>query len=182
MTVILHDCTFTRNRRCRDGISDKMRINIIRRNCAIVGKRTLVALLAIAALASACHLREGDRCDEDQGFDGVSCVPLDTDSDTDSATDGDGGAGDGGTGMMTPCDGQEDCAELVASYCLDISYGEIVLNGCVIANCSVAPDDCPAPNTCCDLDPTYESMLGLPDTLCMPPEYWTEYSMFCTNA
>jgi hypothetical protein len=143
------------------------------------------ALFGATAWLAGCHLEDGDRCDDGQVYDDAAnaCIPTDTDSDT--ATDSDtlaaDAGSDGGTGMMSPCDGPEDCAEFVASYCLDISYGEIVLNGCVIAGCTVDPNDCPAPNTCCDLDPTYESMLSLPDTLCMPPEYWSQYSSFCVN-
>jgi hypothetical protein len=145
-----------------------------------------LALLAVVACASACHLADSKRCDDGQAFDDSlnACVPTDTDTSTDTSTDTgvpDGG-GDGGTGMMTPCSGPEDCAGFIASYCLNISYGTIVLNGCVISGCTVDPDSCPAPNTCCDINPTYESMLGLPDTLCMPPEYWDQYStMVCLN-
>jgi hypothetical protein len=142
------------------------------------------ALLAVAAFAAACTLADGKRCDSGQIFDDTIGACLSTDSDTDTGTDTDlpDAGGDGGTGMMTPCDGPEDCAGFVASYCLDISYGSIVLNGCVIAGCTLDPDSCPAPNTCCDIDPTYESMMSLPDTLCMPPEYWADYaSMVCLN-
>jgi hypothetical protein len=135
-------------------------------------------LLAVAAGMSACHLKDGSRCDDGQIFSNSSCLEIDTATDTGLPDAG----GDGGTGMMTPCSGPDDCADFEASYCLDINYGSIVLNGCVISGCTVDPDSCPAPNTCCDIDPTYESMLGLPDTLCMPPEYWDQYStMVCLN-
>ena len=141
----------------------------------------LLALLAVVAGMPACHLQDGNRCDDGQTFDGMACLAIDTDTESDTGIPADGGA-DAGTGMMTPCDGPEDCAGLVASFCLDIAYMDIVLNGCVIADCTVAPDSCPEPNTCCDLDPSYEGLLSLPDTLCMPPEYWSEYSSFCVNA
>jgi hypothetical protein len=136
-------------------------------------------LLAVAAGTSACHLKDGARCDDNQGFDGTSCISLDTESET--MTDADAGADGGGepTGMMEPCTTQDDCAEYEATYCLTAMPDS---NICLIQNCNPTPNDCPSPYLCCDLLPELETSFGLPDSLCMPPEYWDTYAAYCVNA
>jgi hypothetical protein len=134
----------------------------------------LFILIGIAAGLSACHLKDGDRCDEGQGFNGTSCLAPDTDSDT----DGDAGADAGNTGMMEPCTTQEDCAAYEATYCLTAMPDS---NICLIQDCNTEPNDCPSPYLCCDLLTDLETSFGLPDSLCMPPEYWETYSAYCVN-
>jgi hypothetical protein len=125
-------------------------------------------------MSAACHLKDGDRCDEGQGFNGTSCLEPDTDSEVLA----DAGADAGFSGMMEPCESGEDCAGYEASYCLTMMPDS---NVCLIQDCNPAPDDCPSPYLCCDLLTSIEE-LGLPGSLCMPPEYWETYSMYCANA
>jgi hypothetical protein len=135
----------------------------------------LPVLLAVASSTSACHLKDGARCDDDQHFNGTSCISLDTDSE--DVPDAGGDAGEF-TGMMEPCDTAEDCAEYEATYCLTAMPDS---NLCLIQDCNTDPNDCPSPHICCDLLPELETSFGLPDSLCMPPEYWETYSTYCVN-
>ncbi|MCK9459088.1 MAG: hypothetical protein M0R80_05575 [Proteobacteria bacterium] len=137
------------------------------------------ALLAAGAGSAGCHLDDSGRCDVGQTFNGSSCVSEDTDSDT-SSDDGPDGGGDGGieTGMMEPCTGPDDCAEYQATFCLTQLPDS---NVCLIQDCSTSPNDCPSPYLCCDLLSDLETTFGLPDSLCMPPDYWEAYSAYCVN-
>jgi len=63
-------------------------------------------------------------------------------------------------GQGSPCESPDDCAGTEATYCESISSHQ-----CLVAGCSLSPDDCFEGWECCDL-----STLGLDETLCVPSE------------
>ena len=161
----------------------RMRTNDIGRDYAIVGKRpggpmrttVFPLILGVAAGLSSCHLEDSARCDDGMTFDGTSCLAPDSDTGIPADAGADGGSF---TGMMEPCEDASDCAEFQATYCLTVMPDS---NICLIQGCSTAPNDCPSPHLCCDLLPDLETSFGLPDSLCMPPDYWETYSTYCVN-
>jgi len=65
------------------------------------------------------------------------------------------------SGLTYPCKTQQDCASYQASHCETVQ-GFI----CLIPNCNLTNDDCPATWHCCDFSAL--SGMGFPPSMCIP--------------
>ena len=95
---------------------------------------------------------EDDSCDSDQVVVDVQCVPREPDGgDGDGGNDPDGSNGgdvDLPAGMGDACEEDADCT-LEATYC---AFNPMAGAGyCTLSDCTVDPNDCPAPYKCKDM-------------------------------
>jgi hypothetical protein len=138
-------------------------------------KGSLISVsLACTLIASSCALKDSERCDEGQIFNGIMCYPPASTDDTDSEIGdaGDDTDADGGDDLPTciddPCyDPEAGCPGCEADYCAYDPIAEV--GGCTVQNCATSPDSCPAGYTCCE----FIEALSFPN-FCMPDTDWEE--------